>query len=182
MSNVTEMLISWGQGDEEAFDRLVPLVYSELKQLAHARLRAERDGHTLNTTGLVHEAYLRLVDIDRVQWSDGSHFFNMASRTMRRILVDHARKRARLKRSGGAPVQLDEEDLLVDAEHASIVLEIDKALKELERDHPRQCKAMELLYFGGLKQKEVATVLGVSQPTVARDIRFARAWLTSALD
>lgn len=181
MANVTEMLVRWSAGDEEAFDRLVPLVYRELKRLAHARIRQETPGQTLNTTGLVHEAYMKLVDVKRVQWNDRNHFLSMAARTMRRIMIEHARKRSAQRRHGGVRVDLAEEVLLVSEEQATTWLELDSALDGLEAEHPRQSKVLELLYFGGLTQTEVGAVLEVSQPTVARDLRFARAWLAREL-
>ncbi len=176
-ADVTQMLLRWSEGDQDAFDQLLPLVYDQLKKLAHARLRGERLDHTLNTTGLVHEAYLKLVDINQVQWKDRAHFLAMASRAMRRILVDYALRRKAHKRGGGAEkVDLEEEQLIPDA-YAETLLEIDDALKRLEATHPRQSQALELHYFGGLTQEEVGEVLGISQPTVLRDLRFARAWL-----
>lgn len=179
-SEVTQMLLRWTEGDEEALDQLVPLVYEQLKRLAHARLRHERPGHTLNTTGLVHEAYLKLIDINRVHWKGRDHFLAMASRVMRRILVDHAHRRKAQKRGGGVPdVEFDEASLLVPEMQAEKVLALDEALHRLEAVHPRPCKAVELHYFGGLTQAEVGRVLGVSQPTAMRDLRFARAWLAS---
>ncbi len=174
---VAELLQRWNDGDRRALDQITPLVYDELKRLAHDRLRKERYGHTLNTTGLVHEAYMRLADIERVEWNDRNHFFSMASRVMRRVLVDHARRRNASKREGGRNVTLDEEQLLVTAEQADTVLELDEAIHRLEDAHPRPAKVVELHYFGGLRQSEVGEVLAVSQPTVARDLRFALAWL-----
>ena len=181
MANVTEMLLRWSDGDEEALDELVPIVYQELKRLAHARLRREDTGLTLNTTGLVHEAYLKLVDIKRVQWKDHHHFLAMASRAMRRILIEQARKRAAAKRGGGnALAPSYAEDSLVSDDHADKLVQLNKALETLAGEHPRPCKVVELLYFGGLTQEEVGNVLDISQPTVARDLRFARAWLSRA--
>jgi len=174
-ADVTGLLRRQNRGDRRAFDQATSLVYDELKRLAHGRLRGERPDHTLNTTGLVHEAYLKLADIQRVQWRDRNHFLSMASRVMRRILVDHACRRNAAKRRG-TEVTL-EEHLLVTAEAADRVLELDRALERLEERHARPARAVELYYFGGLPQIEVAEVLGVSQATVARDLRFALAWL-----
>ena len=181
MANVTEMLLRWREGDQEALDELMPIVYDELKRLAHARLRREDTGLTLNTTGLVHEAYLKLVDVKRVQWKDHRHFLAMASRAMRRILIDQARRRAAAKRGGDRVLaEAHVEELPISYQHATKLLQINEALESLSDEHPRQCKVVELLYFGGLTQEEVGNVLGISQPTVARDLRFARAWLSRA--
>ncbi len=178
--DITQLLLSWSGGDRSAFDKIATVVYGELKRLAHDRLRGERPDHTLNTTGLVHEAYVRLVDVERMEWSDRSHFLSVASRMMRRILVDHARRRNARKRGGAGAVTLEEEHLLVTTEQAATVLELDEAIGRLEEEHPRPARAVELHYFGGLTQHEVSEVLEVSQPTVARDLRFAVAWLARA--
>jgi len=178
--DITQLLLSWSGGDRSAFDKIATVVYGELKRLAHDRLRGERPDHTLNTTGLVHEAYVRLVDVERMEWSDRSHFLSVASRMMRRILVDHARRRNARKRGGHGAVTLEEEHLLVTTEQAATVLELDEAIGRLEEEHPRPARAVELHYFGGLTQHEVGEVLEVSQPTVARDLRFAVAWLARA--
>jgi len=175
--DIMQLLLSWSGGDRDALDRVATVVYDELKRLAHERLRGERADHTLNTTGLVHEAYLRLADVERVGWNDRNHFLSMASRVMRRVLVDHARKRNAAKRGGNGAVTLEEEHLLVTAEQAATVLELDEAIGRLEAEHARPARAVELHYFGGLTQEEVAEVLGVSRPTVTRDLRFAVAWL-----
>lgn len=179
-ADVTHMLLRWGEGDEQALDRLLPVLYDELRRLAHARLRGERAGHTLGTTGLVHEAYLRLVDVDQVQWKDRAHFLAMASRTMRRVLTDYARSRKAQKRGGGAPEETLHEERLMPEADAMRLLEMDDALQRLEAAFPRKGKAMELRYFGGLTLEETAEVLGVSPPTVMRDVRFAEAWLARA--
>ncbi len=178
--DITQLLLSWSGGDRSAFDKIATVVYGELKRLAHDRLRGERQDHTLNTTGLVHEAYVRLVDVERMEWSDRSHFLSVASRMMRRILVDHARRRNARKRGGHGAVTLEEEHLLVTTEQAATILELDEAIGRLEEEHPRPARAVELHYFGGLTQHEVGEVLEVSQPTVARDLRFAVAWLARA--
>ena len=177
-ADITKILLRWSGGDSGALDELTPLVYDHLKRLAHARLRGERPGHTLNTTGLVHEAYLKLIDIDRVQWTDRAHFLAMASRVMRRVLIGYAERRKAKKRGGGIPnVVFDEERVLMPDAQAETLLELDDALRRMEAGHPRQAQAMELYYFGGLTQREVGDVLGVSQQTVAEDVRFAQAWL-----
>jgi RNA polymerase sigma factor (TIGR02999 family) len=175
--NLTRLLARWHDGDSRAFDEITTLIYDELKRLAHARLRQERAGHTLETTGLAHEAWLKLVDARNVKWNDRNHFLSIASRTMRRILVEHARRRNAHKRGGSVAVTLEDEHLLVTGEQADVVLELDGALQRLEELHPRPARAIELHYYGGLSQQETAEVLGISQPTVARDLRFAIAWL-----
>lgn len=145
-ADVTQLLQRWSEGDQEALGRLFPLLYDRLKRLAHGRLNGERAGHTLSTTGLVHEAYLKLVDIDRVQWEDRQHFLAMASRVMRRVLVDHARERRALKRGGGAPVDVLDEEWLMPEREAERLLDIDDALQQLESAHPRKAKAVELRF------------------------------------
>ncbi len=178
---VTQLLLHWGDGDEQALDRLLPLVYEQLKQLAHARLAGERADHTLNTTALVHEAYLKLIDINQVQWKDRTHVLAMASRQMRRILVDYARERKAAKRGGVQyKVKLDEERLLPEAQ-IEIVLELDDTLKRLEELNPRRSQAVEHRYFGGMTVEETAAALGVSRATAERDLKFARAWLARDL-
>ena len=178
-ADVTQILLRWSGGDQEALDRLLPLVYDQLKKLAHARLGGERAGHTLNTTALVHEAYLKLVDINRVQWKDRAHFLAMASRQMRRILIDYAHQRKALKQGGGAQKEVLDEELLIPEEMVETLLELDDALQRLAVLYPRQSKAVELHYFGGLTLEEAGEVLGVSAPTVMRDLRFAQAWLAT---
>lgn len=176
-ADVTQLLHAYGAGDREAFDRLMPIVYEQLRKLAHARLRQERPDHTLNTTGLVHEAYLKLVDINQVQWENRGHFFAMASKVMRRVLINYANKRNAQKRGGGAPHEALEEERLIPETYAETLLELDDALKRLEARHPRQGEAVQHRYFGGLTNEEAAEALGVSVTTVERDLRFARAWL-----
>lgn len=180
-SDFTQMLLRWSDGDQEALNRLFPMVYEELKRLAHARVREERPGHTLNTTALVHEAYLQLIDLDKVQWTDRAHFFALASRVMRHLLVNYANQRNAQKRAGNRHrVELDEERLLPDAE-VERFLELNEALTQLAAQHPRPAKAIEHSYFGGLTNEETAAVLGISRATVERDLRLGRAWLARAL-
>lgn len=176
-SDVTKMLLSWSDGDEEALDELLPILYDELKRMAHARMKGERADHTFDTTGLVHEAFLRLVDVNQVKWKDRSHFLAMASRTMRRVLIDHARDRRAQKRGGGLVKEELREDMLMTDESAEKLLDLDGALRRLAEKHPRQSQAVELRYYGGLTLEEAADVLDVSPPTVMRDVRFAEAWL-----
>lgn len=178
-ADATRLLLEWRQGNHDALNRLFPLVYHELRRVAHARLRGERAEHTLGTTALVHETYLKLVNVDRVAWRDRIHFLATASHLMRRILVDYARRRCAGKRGGGAvEVTLNEE--LLPANQAASFIELDDALSQLEMSYPRQCRAVELHYFGGLTLEETGEVLGVSAPTVMRDLRFAQAWLARA--
>lgn len=173
----TDLLLAWGNGEHAAFDRLLPLVSHELRQLAGHYLHRERRGHTLQPTALVNEAYLRLIDLNRIQWQDRAHFFAMAARTMRRILVDHARARDNEKRGGGAPkVSLE---LAMDVSRApeSHLVELDDALGRLEMVHPRNAQVIELRFFSGLTLEETAAALQISVDTVKRDWRFAKLWL-----
>ncbi len=179
-TDVTQLLVAYTDGNREAFDRLLPMVYEHLKRLAHARLRQERADHTLNTTGLVHEAYLKLIDINQVQYQSRSHFFAMASKVMRRILVNYALKRKAQKRGGEAQREEFDEARLISDAHAETLLELDDALRRLERLHPRQAEVIQHRYFGGLTNEEAAEALGVSLRTVERDLSFARAWLSKA--
>ena len=177
----TDLLVAWGHGDRDAFDRLVPLVTHELRQLAGKYLRREREGHTLQPTALVNEAYLRLVDLNRIEWQDRAHFFAMAARTMRRILVDHARARNNDKRGGGAPrvpLELALEISLAPERH---LVELDDALRRLEAVHPRKAQVVELRFFTGLSLEETAAALRISVDTVKRDWRFAKLWLLQDL-
>jgi RNA polymerase sigma factor (TIGR02999 family) len=176
-AEVTRLLHAWSGGDAAARDRLAAAVYDELRRLARVHLRGERADHTLGTGGLVHEAYLRLLDVERVDWQGRAHFLAMASRTMRRVLVDWAKARNAQKRGAGAAhVELDEGRLLSD-EDAATVLDLDDALARLEAVAPRPARALEARYFGGLTNEEAAAALAVSVATVERDLRFARAWL-----
>ena len=175
-SPVTRLLSSWREGEEAARDALMAHLYPELHRLAERHLAGERPDHTLQATALIHEAFLRLVEAD-VAWADRAHFFAVAARVMRRILVDHARARDRKKRGGRAtPVTLDEA-LLVAPERPADLVALDEALQRLHAQDPRKADAIELHYFGGLAQREVAEVLSLSTATVDRDLRMARAWL-----
>ena len=176
-AEVTQLLRAWGEGDREALDRLIPLVHAELHRLAHNYMRREQGGHTLQTSALVNEAYLRLVDIKGVGWQDRAHFFAVSAQIMRRILVDFARSRQNLKRGGGAQrVSLDEA-LVVSPERGADLLALDEALERLAGLNARQSQVVELRYFGGLSEDEVAEVLKVSPRTVRSDWSLARAWL-----
>jgi len=181
-SDVTRLLIRWGDGDALALDELVPLVYEQLRTLAHQHLRRERPGQTLQTTDLVHEAYLKLVDQRRVRWQNRAHFYAIAAQMMRRILVDRARMRKRAKRGGGAlPVSLSQPTLIAPEPSFDLVA-FDEALEELAGLDQRKAKIVELRFFGGLSVDETAEFLDVSAVTVMRDWRTAKAWLHKALE
>lgn len=178
---VTRLLRAWRSGDAGALDELAPLVYAELHRLAESRIRRERADHTLQATALVHEAYLRLAGTDAPDWQDRAHFFAVAARMMRRILVDHARARGGPRRGGTVrKVSLEEAAVLADDRTADI-LELDEALGRLAVFDPRQHQVVELRFFGGLSVEETAEVLGLSPITVKRDWRVARAWLYAEL-
>lgn len=177
LGEVTRLLKRWGNGDESAIDALLPLVYDELRGIASAYLARERPGHTLQGTALVHEAYLRLSRVSMFDGTDRSHFFALAARTMRRILVDHARSQLADKRVGAQRrVPLDEARLLA-GDSPEQVVEVHDVLDELKARHPRAGQLVELRFFGGLSEDEAAQVLGVSRSTVTRDWRFAQLWL-----
>jgi RNA polymerase sigma factor (TIGR02999 family) len=184
--DITELLVAWRGGDRDALDRLFPLVYQELRQIAHRRLGREREGHTLGTTALVNEAYLKLVDQTRAQWADRAHFFAVAARAMRRILVDYARRHRALKRGGApAPVTLDDEALadaaLLADERADTLLALDDALTRLAEVDERLCRVVECRFFGGYTEEETAEVLAITPRTVRRDWVKAKGWLYQAL-
>jgi RNA polymerase sigma factor (TIGR02999 family) len=178
---VTQLLLQWRGGDASALDRLIPLVYRQLRTLARQCLRRERDDHTLDTTGLVNEAYLRLVQSSRVQWQDRAHFFAVAAQLMRRVLVDEARKRLYQKRGGSfTRVPLDDA-IAATAEPSVDVLAVDAALDRLAQFSPRKGRVVEMRFFGGLTIDETAEVLGVSTDIVKREWRTAKLWLLRAL-
>ena len=178
---VTGLLEAWSHGDKAALDKLTPLVYDELRRLAHHYMSRERAGHTLQTTALVNEAYVRLVDQKDVRWQNRAHFFAVAAQVMRHILIDHARTCTRAKRGGEAQrVPLDEAEVM-SPERASELLALEEALNEMEKIEPRRSKVVELRYFGGLNIEEIAEVLRVKPITVSRDWRWAKAWLFRAL-
>lgn len=175
-TEVSRLLLEWRDGDESALDRVVPLVYDQLHSLAHRYLRGERPDHTLQTTALINEAYLRLVGAD-VDWDGRAHFMAVAAQTMRRILVDHARARASLKRGGGAAqVDLDVADVAA-PEAGWEILALDQALEGVAAVDERKARVVELHYFGGCTYDETARALDISPATVERDLRLARAWL-----
>jgi RNA polymerase sigma factor (TIGR02999 family) len=175
--NVTGLLLAWSDGDQAALEKLIPLVYAELHRLAKRYMRRENAGHTLQTSALVNEAYLRLIEAHRVRWQNRSHFFAVSAQLMRRILVDFARARQSRKRGGSArQVSLDE-GLVVSPERGADLLALDEALGRLSALNARQSQVVELRYFGGLNEEEVAEVLKVSSRTVRHDWSLARAWL-----
>lgn len=174
---VTGLLRKWRAGDESAFDQLLPLVHDALHRLAHQYVNRERRGHTLQTTALVNEAYLRLVEQPDVDWESRAHFIAVSAQVMRHILVDYARRRASGKRGGDYQrVTLDDEGA-ASVERSAEILALDDALASLEKVNPRGCKVVELRYFGGMNNKEAAEVLRISETTVERDWRLAKAWL-----
>jgi len=179
---VTELLVAWGRGDQSALERLIPLVHQELRRVARRLMGGERRGHTLQTTALVNEAYLRLVDLSQVRWQDRTHFLAMSARLMRRILVEHARSRQSLKRGGGAEkVSLDEAPDVAQ-ERAVDLVALDDALHVLEAVDARKSQVVEMRFFGGLSVEETAEALQVSLDTVKRDWRLAKVWLLRELD
>ena len=175
--NVTKLLVQWSQGDQGALESLVPLVYEELRRLARHYLKQEKQNHTLSSTALVHEAYLRLVSQKDVTWQNRAHFFGVASQMMRRILVDHARRRGYAKRGGGAMTLALDEAVSTPQRREIDLVALDDALDSLAKLDQRQSRMVELRFFGGLSIEETSQVLGVSAPTVKREWASARAWL-----
>ena len=179
---ITGMLRAWGEGRQEALDALMPLVYEELRAQASRYLRRERRDHTLQTTALIHEAYLKLIDQRAVNWQNRAHFFGIAAQAMRRILVDYARERHREKRGGAAEnLPLEEAALVVSGGRSVDLIELDEALSGLAAFDERQAKIVELRYFGGLSIEETAAALHISPATVKSDWRTAKAWLYQAI-
>ncbi|HEX5731257.1 MAG TPA: sigma-70 family RNA polymerase sigma factor [Blastocatellia bacterium] len=180
-NEVTQFLIAWRNGDETAFDTLIPVVYKELHQLAKYYLSKERPDHTLQASALVNEAYLRLIDYKKVQWENRVHFFAVAGRAMRRVLIDHARSRKYAKRGGAMrKVSLDEAAMLSE-DRAADLIALDDALTELFAVAPRKVRVVELMYFVGLTIEQTAEVLGVSTTTVSREWKSAKTWLHRAI-
>lgn len=179
--DITRLLRAWSAGDAEALEQLTPLVYQELHRRAHWHMARERAGQTLQTTALVNEAYVRLVDLRDVSWHDRAHFFALASRLIRRVLVDAARARASLKRGGGAEQTTFDELLVAAGERRADLLELDDALLALAAFDERKSQVVELRFFGGLTVEETADVLHVSGETVKRDWKLAKAWLRRQL-
>ncbi len=181
-ADVTNQLLAWRAGEASARESLFPLVYDELRRIAHRHMSGERAGHTLETTGLVHEAYLKLVDQTRVEWTDRAHFFAIASNAMRRILVDYAR-RYRTDKRGAAPRRVSlTDDMLVTEERADTLLAVDEALLELAKIDERLSRVVECRFFAGLTEEETAEALGVTARTVRRDWTKAKGWLHKALE
>ena len=179
-ADITALLRAWRLGDQRAFDRLMPLVYDELRRRARHYLRAERRNHTLQPTALVHEVYARLVGADKVDWNDRAHFFALAARQMRQVLVDSARARRYQKRGGGV-IQVTFDEAMAVADRALDVVALDDALEALAFQDARKARVVELRYFGGLTNEEIASALGVSTDTVTRDWQMAKLWLRRAL-
>jgi RNA polymerase sigma factor (TIGR02999 family) len=173
--------VAWGHGDKSAFDRLIPLVHTELHRLARRYMAGERAGHTLQTSALVNEAYLRLIDITQVHWQNRAHYFAMAARTMRRILVDSARARGNQRRGGDVVKVALDDALVVGTDRRDDLVALDEALERLGAVYPRQAQVVELRYFGGLTLEETAAALDISTDTVKRDWRFAKLWLLREL-
>jgi RNA polymerase sigma-70 factor (ECF subfamily) len=178
---VTRLLADWSGGDDAALQTLIPLVQPELHRLASHYMSRERAGHTLQTTAVINEAYLRLVDVKHPRWNGSAHFFAVAAQLMRRVMVDHARQRQRLKRGGGAAKVTLDETALVAESRAAELLALDEALEKLAALEPRLCQIVEMRYFGGLTNAEIGEVLKIHPSTVKRDWNAARAWLLAAL-
>ena len=178
---ITQLLCSLSDGNRQIVDSLLPLVYKELHQIAHVQLRNERSGHTLNATALVHEAYFKLVDQSRVNWQNRAHFFAIASQAMRRILINYAHQRKAEKRGGNKAFVTFIEDSIPKDQNPDELIALDEALTRLEKLNERQSKVVEYWFFVGLTHEEIAEVLNVSIPSVRRDWRLARAWLSREL-
>jgi len=174
---ITHLLLAWGDGDQTALEKLMPLVYEELRRVAARHMRRQGPGHTLQTTALVNEAYVRLIDSSQVRWQNRAHFFAVSAQMMRRILIDFARSRRYLKRGGGVQQVSLDETLAVAPERGSDLLELDEALTRLAALSGRQAQIVELRYFGGLSEEEAAEALKISVRTVQRDWNLARLWL-----
>src|SRR6266699_3230444 len=174
---VTQLLIAWSSGDKAALDRLMPLIHQELRRLSHRYMSREHPGHTLQTTALVNEAYVRLVNRKGVHWQNRAHFFAMAAQLMRSILVDHARSHAYAKRGGGAHKIALDDAMAVSQQRAADVVALDDALKRLAEIDPRQSRIVEMKFFGGLTIEETGEVLGLSPATIKREWSTAKAWL-----
>ena len=180
--DVTIMLNNLSDGDSDVVDQLLPIVYEDLQKIARNQLRRERSNHTINTTALVHEAYLKLVDQRNQNWKNRAHFFAICAQAMRRILINYAKSRLTEKRGSGGVLATFNEEAFIRETKAEELIVLDEALERLEKMNKRQSKVVELRFFAGLTQEEIAEVLGVSKPTVRLDWRFARAWLSRELE
>jgi RNA polymerase sigma-70 factor, ECF subfamily len=178
---ITELLLAWSGGGASAPDKLIPLVYTELRRLAHRQLWHERAGHTLQTSELINEAYLRLVDSSRVKWQDRAHFLAVSAQAMRRVLVDYARARQSQRRGAGVQCLPLEAAANAQSPQSTDLVKLDEALTALAAEYPRRAQVIELRFFGGLSVEETAAVLGISEDTVLRDWRAARIWLHRAM-
>jgi RNA polymerase sigma factor (TIGR02999 family) len=182
-AEITQLLRKWSGGDGQAFDQLVPIVYKELIRLAHYYLERERDGHTLQSTALVHEVYLRICGSEELQWENRAHFFAVAARMMRRILVDYARRHDAEKRGGSAiRTALDDAQDIPMVDGKTDLAALDEALEQLQSFDARKCQVVEMRFFAGLSAKEIAAVLGTTEATVRRDWTIAKAWLYRYLE
>ena len=180
--DMSTILRAWSGGDQSALEKLTPIVYNELRRLARRHMQHERPGHSLQATALVNEAYMRLVDYKRMQWQNRAHFFAVSSQLMRRILVEHARKRIKVKRGDGAQHVSLEDAIIVGSERPMDMVALDDALNELARLDPRKAQVVEMRFFGGLSVEETAEVLKISAVTVMRDWNTAKAWLYRELN
>jgi RNA polymerase sigma factor (TIGR02999 family) len=176
-SEITGLLVDWSNGDKSALDKLLPLVEKELHRLAHSYMRRENPDHTLQTTALVNEAYLKLVDQNKTRWQNRAHFFGIAAQLMRRILLNYVRDQRRKKRGGGAIQVSLSEATIISAERSEEIIALDEALQKLFLINERKARVVEMRFYGGLSNKEIAEVLAVSEITVTRDLNFATAWL-----
>jgi RNA polymerase sigma factor (TIGR02999 family) len=181
-SDITGLLVDWSNGDQSALEKLLPLVERELHRLAHSYMRRENPNHTLQTTALVNEAYLKLIDQKKTQWQNRAHFFGIAARIMRRILMNYARDQQRLKRGGGAIQVSLSEASVISLARTSDLIALDEALEKLAIVDERKARVVELRHFGGLSVEETSEVLGVSEITVTRDWKFAQAWLLREIE
>ena len=180
--DITGLLVDWSNGDQSALEKLLPLVERELHRLAHSYMRREDPNHTLQTTALVNEAYLKLIDQKKTHWQNRAHFFGIAARIMRRILMNYARDQQRLKRGGGAIQVSLSEASVISLARTSDLIALDEALEKLMKVDERKTRVVELRHFGGLSVEETAEVLGVSEITVTRDWKFAQAWLLREIE
>jgi RNA polymerase sigma-70 factor (ECF subfamily) len=181
-SEITELLIDWNNGNSSALEKLLPLVEKELHRLAHSYMRRESPNHMLQTTALVNEAYLKLIDQKKTRWQSRAHFFGIAAQIMRRILLNYARDQRRQKRGGGAAQVSLSEVALISRERTEEIIALDEALEKLAKVDARKVRVVELRHFGGLNNKEIAEVLSISEITVVRDINFATAWLMREIE